>query len=276
MSAVGQVRTIPEGPGSLGACAAASPPGARRSGWWRELLAVAAFYLAYSGIRDLRGDRPVAAEVALANARRVIGLERSLRVFREAAIQHAFVGWHPFLQAWDDFYGTAHFVMVVTVLVLLFSRSSERYRLWRNTLAISTALALGGFAAFPVMPPRLLPASYGFVDTLQRVGGLWSFSHGPISDLSDQYAAMPSLHVVWSTWCAMALVRIVRPWWGKALVALYPVATIFCVMITANHYFADAAAGLVLLLASLPLARAFTTWCDSRSDRRWDLRPSRA
>ena len=117
------------------------------------------------------------------------------------------------------------------------------YRLWRNTLAFATGLALIGFSFFPVLPPRLLPPGYGFVDTLQVVGGLWNFSSGPVNDVSNQYAAMPSLHTAWSAWCALALIPLIRPWWGKVLVLLYPLATIFCIIVTANHYFADVTGG---------------------------------
>ena len=134
----------------------------------------------------------------------------------------------------------------------------ERYRLWRNTLALATGLALIGFSFFPVLPPRLLPAGYHFVDTLRVVGGLWNFSSGPVNDVSNQYAAMPSLHTAWSAWCALAVMPLIRPLWGKVLVVLYPLATIFCIIVTANHYFADVVAGLLLLGVSYLLALALT------------------
>ena len=46
------------------------------------------------------------------------------------------------------------------------------------TFMDTTGLALIGFATYPLMPPRLLPSSYGFVDTLRVYGGLWSFDSG--------------------------------------------------------------------------------------------------
>ena len=36
------------------------------------------------------------------------------------------------------------------------------------------------------------------------VAGLWNFDSGAVSKLSNQFAAMPSLHCGWSTWCAIA------------------------------------------------------------------------
>ncbi len=102
-------------------------------------------------------------------------------------------------------------------------------------------------------PPA--PAGYHFVDTLKTVGGLWNFSSGPVNDVSNQYAAMPSLHTAWSTWCALVVISLVRPWWAKALALLYPIFTIFCIVVTANHYFSDAIVGVLLVVVSYYLAR---------------------
>jgi hypothetical protein len=240
----------------------------RRSTWWREVLIIATFYVLYTLVRDVRGERPVSVFQATTNAHRIISLERTLGMFHEAAFQHAFLPYRELIRLCDDYYGTVHFVAAVGVLALLFFRYPGRYRLWRNTLALATGLALIGFSFFPVLPPRLLPPSYHFVDTLRVIGGLWSFSSGPVNDVSNQYAAMPSLHTTWSAWCALAVLPLVRPLWGKVLVVLYPLATIFCIIVTANHYFADVAAGLLLLGISYLLALVLTRSLDRRYARR--------
>jgi hypothetical protein len=241
----------------------------QRSHWWREVLIIATFYVLYTLVRDLRGDRPVSVFQATTNAHRIISLERRLGLFHEATVQHWFLGYRELIRLCDDYYGTIHFVAVVAVLLLLFFRFPERYRLWRNTLALTTGLALIGFSFFPVLPPRLLPPGYHFVDTLKVVGGLWNFSSGTVNDVSNQYAAMPSLHTAWSAWCALALIPLIRPLWGKALILLYPLATIFCIIVTANHYFADVAVGLLLLGVSYVLASVLTARFD-----RWYARRS--
>ena len=214
-------------------------------------------------MRDVRGDRPVSVIQATTNAHRIIRFERYVGMFHEANVQHWFLHYTRLIRLCDDYYGTIHFVAVVFVLLLLFFRFPERYRLWRNTLALTTGLALIGFSFFPVLPPRLLPAGYHFVDTLDKFGGLWNFSSGPVNDVSNQYAAMPSLHTAWSAWCVLAVIPLIRPLWGKVLVALYPLATIFTIIVTANHYFADVAAGLLLLGFSYLLARLLTTRVDA-------------
>ena len=233
-----------------------------RSHWWREVLLILAFYGLYTVVRDLRGTKPVSVEQAFRNARRLIHLERMFGIFHEAQFQRAFLSDTWLIRVCDDFYGTIHFIAAITVLVVLFIWFPHRYRLWRNTILFATGLALIGFYFFPLMPPRLLPPGYHFVDTLRTVGGLWSFSSGPVEDVSNQYAAMPSLHTAWSAWCALVLFDIVRPWWGRVIALLYPLATIFAIIITANHYFGDVLAGLALVAISYLLGRTLTTYLD--------------
>jgi len=255
-----------------------TPRPVRRSHWWREVLIIATFYGLYTMVRDIRGDKPVSVFQATTNAHRIIRLERALGIFHEANLQHWVLPHRWLIRLCDDYYGTIHFVAVIAVLLVLFFRFPERYRLWRNTLALTTGLALIGFSFFPVLPPRLLPPSYHFVDTLKVVGGLWSFSSGAVNDVSNQYAAMPSLHTSWSAWCALALIPLIRPWWGKVAICVYPLATIFCIIVTANHYVADVIAGLLLVAVSYLLARFLTSRLDRwyRQHERSAVSPSYA
>ena len=50
----------------------------QRSHWWREVLLIATFYVLYTLVRDVRGDRPVSVFQATTNAHRIISLERHL------------------------------------------------------------------------------------------------------------------------------------------------------------------------------------------------------
>lgn len=227
---------------------------ATRLRWWKEVLFVLGFYLVYSVIRN-RGVQTDSVEVAFENAREIIRIERAMGTYHEETIQDWFLGARWFIWLWNVFYGTAHFLVTAGVLVWLFRRFPERYRVWRTTLACTTALALIGYAFYPLMPPRLLPASYGYVDTLVEVGGLWSFDSGTVKSISNQYAAMPSMHFGWSAWCALALLPTVRSPGRRALVIAYPVATLFAIVVTANHFWIDAVGGAVALAAGYGLAR---------------------
>ncbi|HUR18942.1 MAG TPA: polyprenyl synthetase family protein [Acidimicrobiales bacterium] len=237
----------------------------RRAGprlrWWREVLYILAFYGVYSYVRN-KGVATDSKLEALRNARHVIHLERLLGSFHEEAIQDWFLPWRGFVSFWNVFYGTAHFVVTVCALVYLFRRMGSRYPLWRNTLACTTGLALIGFAFYPLMPPRLLPAGYGFVDTLKVVGGLWSFDSGAVAKVSNQYAAMPSLHFAWSTWCALVLFPACRRRWTRALTCIYPLLTLFAIVVTANHYWLDAAGGAVALATGFLMGRTVTRLLD--------------
>lgn len=236
-----------------------APP--RRLRWWREVIYVVAFYSVYSLIRNQFGSAAVSDARALSNAEQVIRVERLLGIFHEETVQQWFLGWRSFIQFWNLFYGTFHFVVTGFCIVWLFRRFPDRYVRWRTALAVTTALALVGFAAFPLMPPRLLPHSYGFEDTLRTFGGLWSFDSGAMSKVSNQYAAMPSLHFAWSTWSALVLVPTLRRPWLKIVAASYPFFTLFAIVVTGNHYILDAAGGLVILGVGLVVG----SWWAARS-----------
>jgi hypothetical protein len=226
---------------------------------------VVGVYLVYSTVRNRfgsAGGAPGHANgIAYGHALDVIRFERAIGLFVEKTTQSWYLDLpaHGLIQAWNVFYGIAHFVVTAGALVWLFLRNPERYPRWRNTLACTTLLALVGFAAFSLMPPRLLdkepddygPPShqehFGFVDTLDEFPTFWSFDSGGLKKLSNQYAAMPSLHMGWSTWSALVLFPLVRRRWARALVVLYPLATFFCILVTANHYWLDAAVGLAVL-----------------------------
>jgi hypothetical protein len=60
--------------------------------------------------------------------------------------------------------------------------------------------------------------------------------------LANPYAAMPSLHVAWAVWCALAVVVATRTRW-RHLAWLYPITTTLVVLATANHFVLDVAAG---------------------------------
>ncbi len=224
-------------------------PSVPRLRWWREVITIGLFYGVYTLVRNtgLKADSTVAA---LRHAKEVIAFEKALGSFHEKAIQDAFINWHGFIKFWDIFYGSAHFLVTIVAIVMLFRYAPARYPTWRNTLAVTVAIALLGFAFYPLMPPRLVDQHglhYGFVDTLQKIGGLWSFDSGTMSKISNQYAAMPSLHFAWSTWCAFVLVPMIKPMWGKVLMGSYPLMTMFAIVVTANHFWADALGGAVAL-----------------------------
>lgn len=216
-----------------------------RPKWWREVLYIIGFYCLYSLGRNLQGS-VLSVETAERNALRIIDWERALHAFGEERIQQLFLPHEWFIKFLNVWYGTAHFVVTIGVLLWLFRLQTDRYRQWRNVLLTTTGVALLGYMMFPLAPPRLLPLEYGFVDTLQTVGGLWDFDDGPVAKASNQYAAMPSLHVGWALWSAAAIMPVLRHSWSRVLITIYPALTISAIVITGNHYWADVFGGAVV------------------------------
>jgi len=85
--------------------------------------------------------------------------------------------------------------------------------------------------------------------------------------VSNQYAAMPSLHIAWSTWCALVMWQLTRKRWARVLIVLYPVMTLFGIVVTANHYFLDAAGGLLTLGVGYVIGRGIFEWNERRLAR---------
>ncbi len=227
--------------------------------WWREALIVLVLDIVYETIRNLSSAKP---DVAHRNAIRIIDWQRSLGLWHEPAMQQWALNWTPLIVFANYFYGSVYIGATVFGLIFLYRKHPDDYPLWRNTLAIGTLLGLVGFATFPLMPPRLLDTmggdAYGFIDTLIKYPTFWSFDSEAMKTISNQFAAMPSLHCGWSFWGLAVFYPRVRTWWGRTLAVLYPVMTIYVVVITANHYFLDAVGGLAIFVVGYAVARAFT------------------
>ena len=225
--------------------------------WWLEVALILFFYLIYSFARNQFGSASVSPSKAFENAEKIIDLEKSIGTFKELQIQEFFIDWKWFIQFWNVFYGTFHFGVTIFALVWLYIKFPSKYSRQRFFLLSSTGSALIGFSLFPLMPPRLLSNcgdfgaclsnTYPFIDTLSEIGGLWSFDSGTMQKVSNQFAAMPSLHFAWAFWCTLALYPILKSQKIKILISIYPLATTFSVIVTANHYWVDIVGGFVCL-----------------------------
>lgn len=209
--------------------------------WGREVGLVVGIYAAYSVVRNLtRGD----AARAFVNAQHVMNLERALHLDVEQGMQVWALAHLPLVIVANYFYGSATFVVTGTVLVHLYRRHPDEYRRLRRALTWIIGLALVGYVVFPLMPPRLLDRMgdgtvFGFTDTLARYPAFWSFASSSVDRVSNQFAAMPSLHCAFALWVAWALVPRCRTTAGRVAAAAYPVITVVVVVITGNHYLLD-------------------------------------
>ncbi len=210
-----------------------------------ELALVAGMFLAYKLARLLIQDRD---DTAFANAWRVWDLERFLHLPGEVAVQGTVVGHATLLQAANSYYAYVHFPATIAFLLWMFLRRPAHYRWARRSLAGLTAAAMVVHVLLPLAPPRMLTGT-GMLDTGRLVGP--SVYGDPATDtLTNQYAAMPSLHVGWALAVAVAMIAVSRgPWrWGWLL---HPVLTLLVVVVTGNHYWLDGIVAAALLMLVL-------------------------
>ena len=222
----------------------------RRPSWVFEAVLIGAFYVAYAWIRDQHGRDVQGSHQqreAFSHARGVLHAERVLHLDPERGLQALVPRSGFYVHLVNGFYLLAHVSAVVGVLMFLLARRPEIYRRCRTALLLISFGALAAFALDPTAPPRLLPAAH-IRDTLSA-GGWWSLNHGGIERIADPYAAMPSLHLAWSTWVALSLALAFRGSATRWLVALYPALVTWVVLSTGAHWFLATVAGVALALA---------------------------
>ncbi|MEU1969925.1 phosphatase PAP2 family protein [Micromonospora sediminicola] len=215
----------------------------------RELTLVAVLFLAYKAGRQLVAGHAAAAR---ANGERIWWLERLLHLPDEAVVQAPLLLHELPVRLANSYYAYVHFPATVLCLLWLYLRRPAHYLRLRRALAALTAAALVLHVCVPLAPPRLTTLT-GLVDTGRRFGPT---VYGPpdTDQLSNQYAAMPSLHVGWSLAVALALVAVTAGRWRWFWLA-HPLITALVVVGTGNHYWLDgvvAVALLALILAVLP------------------------
>lgn len=228
----------------------------------RELALLAILYGAYSVVRNLMGDNEA---LAFQNAELVIDAEKALYIFHEPAIQDAFDhGW--LMSQLNSFYGIAHFTVTAGVMLWLYHRRAT-YPRYRNAIMVTTVVALVGYLTFPLAPPRMLP-QYGFFDALQRYGSPWTFENSAVAAVSNQFAAMPSLHIGWALWVSWVIWKEAQYRWLRASGALYTLLVLLTIVATGNHYFLDAVGGLAVLLFGVLVTHPFHARAEARKRAR--------
>lgn len=267
----------PAGPGAGTGEAAggAGRPGeqVRLPRWWRELAGIAVIYGVYTAIRGFKNDDLVAADrIGWA----LLNWERAWNLDPEQFLNDILTKVTALAVPACYFYATLHYILTPVVLVWMYRRHPRHYLAARSTLLLATLLGLIGFWLLPTTPPRLLDGS-GLNDTMAQVSA-WGWWGGEASaprglgGLTNQYAAMPSLHCGWALWVGYLLVRHARRPWARAAGMLYPLLTTLVVMATANHYFLDAVAGF----AVIGLAAAVVALVRRALARRQRLAPATA
>jgi PAP2 superfamily len=203
-----------------------------------QLLLFGLVDLAYEGSRLLaKGD--VAS--AFVHAYDVVHVERAIGIFDEVRLQSWALNhsWALDLANWMYFH--AHFGVTVAVMFWLYLRRNEHYYFVRNMVFAAMAIALAGYLVYPTAPPRML-TNLGFIDTLEKFADV-NHDSGPIADLANPYAAVPSVHTCFALIFGITCFLLVRNRLIRTAWLFYPALIVFSIVATANHFWLDAILG---------------------------------
>ncbi|HET8931411.1 MAG TPA: phosphatase PAP2 family protein [Acidimicrobiales bacterium] len=226
----------------------------------REVAIVALLYALWQYVFALTVTRTAGA---LDHARSIFDFEQLIGLPSELTVQQWSMRSDVMIEFLNQYYAYVHVVAMGVLIVWLFFRHRERYPRVRNILALSTGACLA-LQSIPVAPPRFLP-DLGFVDTGLLYGQSVYGAGG--SGLSNQLAAMPSVHIAWSSLIAGAVIWASRSQW-RWLVLVHPVITLWAVVATGNHWWADAIVAWVLLAMSIAVLEVLAMAQRPRLDNR--------
>ncbi|NUO42076.1 MAG: phosphatase PAP2 family protein, partial [Streptomyces sp.] len=201
----------------------------RRPRLWFEILLIAVSYWTYSLIRNAV---PEQRAEALRNADWIWRVEHDLGIAVEESVNHAVNSVTWLIVGMNYYYATLHFVVTLGVLVWLFRYHPGRYAATRMVLFATTGVALVGYYLYPLAPPRLMNGG-DFVDTVMVHQTWGSMASGDLKNMSNQYAAMPSMHIGWSLWCGLTIFALASVPWVRVLGLLYPAVTLVVIVATA-------------------------------------------
>ncbi|MGK5532245.1 phosphatase PAP2 family protein [Streptomyces sp. URMC 129] len=215
----------------------------------RELLLIVALYTGYKvGRRAANGQFSEAFE----NAERIWDLERALRLPSEAWVQDVVLHSETLIRAINVYYATVHFPAMVLFLVYMYWRRPGHYLWFRWVLTWLTGAALVLHLLMPLAPPRLFRTG-DMVDT-SAVYGPGVYEEPDPDSMSNQFAAMPSLHVGWAVLIALTLIVATR---GRLrwLWLIHPLITVLAVIATGHHYWMDGIVACALLAVIVAVLR---------------------
>jgi len=206
------------------------------------------FYFGYQLVRSFADQNQTKA---LLNGFRVIDIEQRVTGrFLEQTAQQIADSSHVLLTAAAWTYWNSEFTVIGLSLLWVYLRRHAWFSRFRNTMLVTNMIGLVGYVLMPTAPPWMFP-TYGFVDGVNHQNGL-------VGAIANPFAAMPSLHAADALIVGVFLFRASRRWWAKALWALWPAWVWFCVMATANHFWLDVVAGILVALIGLSLVSRVT------------------
>jgi membrane-associated phospholipid phosphatase len=215
-------------------------------GWrdfWRQLAIWFGFLLAYQVVRGIADRNPTRA---FENGLWVIDVEQHATGLVELSLQRLISSSEFLTAAVSWTYWNSEFTVVGLTLLWVYLRRNDHFYRFRNWILLANAIGLVGYVVAPTAPPRMFQA-LGFKDTLFEFGSL-NHGSGLVQLASNPYAAMPSLHAADAFIVGVSMALIVKRRWARALWIAWPAWVSFSVMATANHFWLDIAAGILVAI----------------------------
>lgn len=200
----------------------------------------------------VRGIAEGKRAVAFANGQEIINFEQATHTFFEPDLQGFFIDMNWVIDIANFMYMNTHFVLTTSFLVWLYIWRNDSYYFVRNMFMVAMALALVGYTLYPTAPPRLF-AEYGFVDTITDFSNV-NHDSALVKIFVNPYAAVPSMHCAFALMIGIPGYRLSKHRVSKAFWALYPLLVLWVVVVTANHYWVDAAIGAIVAVVSAVVA----------------------
>ncbi len=217
-------------------------------GWSDVFRQLGLFLLADICYETVRGIADGQQSAAFLHGQQVIDLERSTQTFFEPGLQGFFLPAHWVVDFANQVYMNSQFAITIAFLVWLYLFRNDAFYFVRNMFMVAMAFALVGYTLFPTAPPRLYP-QYGFVDTITDFSNV-NHDSALVKVFINPYAAVPSMHCAFAMMIGVSGVRVSRHWFTKAFWAIWPLLVLWVVVVTANHYWVDAALGWMVAAAS--------------------------
>ena len=214
----------------------------------RQLSLFVVAELCYEAVRGIADG---ARMTAMANGQHVIDFERSIHTFFEPNLQAVFLSHRWIIDFANFMYMNSHFVVTTAFLVWLYLFRNSSFYFVRNMFMVAMGLAVVGYALLPTAPPRMFDE---FTDTITQYAQV-NHDSGLVRLFINPYAAIPSMHVAFSSMIGVTGALIARHKITKALWCIYPVLVFWVVVVTGNHFWVDGAIGLLVAALSAVTAK---------------------
>jgi len=217
----------------------------------RQIAILVSVDLAYTFVRGIVDSE---RSVAMAHGQQVIDLEKATGTFFEPGMQAFFLPAQWVVDFANQVYLNAQFSIAIGFLLWLYLFRNESYYFVRNMFVVAMGIALVGYTVYPTAPPRMFP-ELGFVDTINDYSNV-NHDSSLAKIFINPYAAVPSMHCAFAMMIGGTGVMLCRHTVSKVCWATWPLLVSWVTIVTANHYWVDAALGwLVALAAALAAQR---------------------